>query len=203
MMGGILGAVFFTIILLTGNTMAQAFRERVPELAVLKTLGFSDAIVSLIVLGEAVVLCAVGGGIGLGIAALLAPGVARGIKDILPGFELVWQTIVAGLAIAVLLGLIVGAVPAADRPQAAHSRRVAGTLIVLGADLRDHADEPAQSAVAAGCLVGDHRRHRGCGRRAGVDPRDGDGFRAALESTGAPDRAIVLRGGSAASCRAA
>lgn len=112
MMGGILGAVFFTIILLTGNTMAQAFRERVPELAVLKTLGFSDAMVSLIVLGEAVLLCAVGGGIGLGIAALLAPGVAHGIKDILPGFELVWQTIAVGLAIAVLLGLVVGAVPA-------------------------------------------------------------------------------------------
>jgi putative ABC transport system permease protein len=112
MMGGILAAVFFTIILLTGNTMAQAFRERVPELAVLKTLGFSDAVVSLIVLGEAVLLCAVGGGVGLGIAALLAPGVARGIKDILPGFELVWQTIAAGLAIAVLLGLVVGAVPA-------------------------------------------------------------------------------------------
>jgi len=112
MMGGILGAVFFTIILLTGNTMAQTFRERVPELAVLKTLGFSDALVSLLVLGEAVLLCAVGGAIGLGIAALLAPGVARGIKDILPGFEIVWQTIAVGLAIAVLLGVVVGAVPA-------------------------------------------------------------------------------------------
>ena len=112
MMGGILGAVFFTIILLTGNTMAQAFRERVPELAVLKTLGFSDSLVSAIVLGEAVLLCVVGGAIGLGIAALLAPGVARGIKDILPGFEIVWQTIAAGLAIAILLGLVVGAVPA-------------------------------------------------------------------------------------------
>jgi putative ABC transport system permease protein len=112
MMGGILGAVFFTIILLTGNTMAQTFRERIPELAVLKTLGFSDVLVSLLVLGEAVLLCAVGGAIGLGIAALLAPGVARGIKDILPGFEIVWQTIAVGLAIAVLLGLLVGAVPA-------------------------------------------------------------------------------------------
>ena len=111
-LGGILGAVFFTIVLLTGNTMAQAFRERVPELAVLKTLGFSDSVVSMIVLGEAVFLCAVGGGLGLGIAALLAPGVARGIKDILPGFEIVWQTIAIGLAIAVLLGLVVGAVPA-------------------------------------------------------------------------------------------
>ncbi len=112
MMGGILGAVFFTIVLLTGNTMAQAYRERVPELAVLKTLGFSDALVSLIVLGEAVLLCAVGGALGLGISALLAPGIAHGIKDILPGFEIAWQTIAGGIAIAVLLGLVVGAVPA-------------------------------------------------------------------------------------------
>ena len=112
MMGGILGAVFFTIILLTGNTMAQAFRERVPELAVLKTLGFSDAVVALLVLGEAVLLCMVGATVGLGIAGLLAPGVAAGIKDILPGFEFIWQTIAAGLLIAVVMGLLVGAVPA-------------------------------------------------------------------------------------------
>ncbi len=112
MMGGILGAVFFTIVLLTGNTMAQAFRERIPELAILKTLGFSDVLVALIVLGEAVLLCAAGGALGLGMSALLAPGIARGIKDILPGFEIAWQTIAAGMAIAVLLGLVVGAVPA-------------------------------------------------------------------------------------------
>ena len=137
MMGGILGAVFFTIILLTGNTMAQTFRERIPELAVLKTLGFSDALVSLLVLGEAVLLCAVGGAIGLGIAALLAPGVARGIKDILPGFEIVWQTIVAGLAIAVVLGLVVGAVPALTARRFAHRRCVEGTLNVRP-DPRNH-----------------------------------------------------------------
>ena len=112
MMSGILGAVFFTILLLTGNTMAQAFRERVPELAVLKTLGFTDVHVALLVLGEAVLLCIVGGALGLGIAALLAPGVAHGIKDILPNFALARETIAVGIAIAVLLGLAVGAVPA-------------------------------------------------------------------------------------------
>jgi len=112
MMGGILAAVFFTIILLTGNTMAQAFRERVPELAVLKTLGFSDALVALLVLAEAVLLCVVGGAVGLGIATLLGPGVAQGVKDVLPGFKIVWETIAMGLTIAVLLGLVVGAVPA-------------------------------------------------------------------------------------------
>jgi putative ABC transport system permease protein len=112
MMGGILGAVFFTIILLTGNTMAQAFRERVPELAVLKTLGFSDLVVALLVLGEAVLLCVVGGVVGLAFAGLLSSGVAGFIEEILPGFELVWQTIATGLLIAVLMGLVVGAVPA-------------------------------------------------------------------------------------------
>ena len=53
----IMSAVFFTIVLLTGNTMTQALRERIPELAVLKTLGFGDSTVSMMVLGEAVLLC--------------------------------------------------------------------------------------------------------------------------------------------------
>ena len=64
MMTGILAAVFFTILLLTGNTMAQALRERVPELAVLKTIGFSDGAVAALVLGEALLLCLVGGAFG-------------------------------------------------------------------------------------------------------------------------------------------
>ena len=54
----ILVAVFFTILLLTGNTMAQSIRERIPELAVLKTLGFSDGKVTALVLAEALLLCA-------------------------------------------------------------------------------------------------------------------------------------------------
>lgn len=112
MMSGILGAVFFTIILLTGNTMAQAFRERVPELGVLKTLGFTDLRVAVLVLGEAVLLAVVGAAIGLGIAGLLSPGVAVAVKDRLPGFEMVWQTVAAGLLIAVVMGLLVGAIPA-------------------------------------------------------------------------------------------
>ena len=78
----------------------------------LKTLGFSDALVALLVLGEAVLLCVAGGALGLGVAALLGPGVAQGVKDVLPGFKIVWETIAMGLTIAVLLGLVVGAVPA-------------------------------------------------------------------------------------------
>src|SRR2546429_9082916 len=67
----ILFAVFFTLLLVVGNTMAQSVRERVPELAVLKTLGFTDSSVLGFVLAEAVALCLVGGVIGLVSATLL------------------------------------------------------------------------------------------------------------------------------------
>ena len=64
----ILIAVFFTILILTGNTMAQSIRERIPELAILKTLGFSDGKVTALVLAEAVLLLLLGGGVGMGAA---------------------------------------------------------------------------------------------------------------------------------------
>lgn len=112
MMTGILGAVFFTILLLTANTMAQALRERIPELAVMKTLGFTDAQVAALVLGEAVLLCVLGGVIGLGIAAFLEGGIATAIKGILPTFALSTTTIATGTALAVVLGVAVGLLPA-------------------------------------------------------------------------------------------
>ena len=74
----ILFAVFFTLLLVVGNTMAQSVRERVPELAVLKTLGFSDGSVLGFVLAEAVALCMVGGLIGLSLATLLGAMVEKG-----------------------------------------------------------------------------------------------------------------------------
>jgi len=112
MMTGILGAVFFTILLLTGNTMTQALRERVPELAVLKTLGFTDRAVGLLVLGEAILLTLVGAAVGLAVALVLSPGIRRAIANILPNFALSPTTVAGGVALAMVLGLIVGAVPA-------------------------------------------------------------------------------------------
>lgn len=111
-MSGILGAVFFTILLLTGNTMAQAFRERIPELAVLKTLGFSNLSVMLLVLGEAILLAVVAAAIGMGIALLLAPGIAKGISTILPTFGIAPLTLASGFALAVALGFVTGIFPA-------------------------------------------------------------------------------------------
>ncbi len=66
----IVGAALFTLLFLTGNTMMQSVRERVPELAVLKTLGFSDGTVLMLILSEAVFMCVVAGAIGLGLARI-------------------------------------------------------------------------------------------------------------------------------------
>ena len=74
----IMAAVFFTLLLLTGNTMAQAVRERVPELAVLKTIGFSNRSVLVLVLAEALLLCLFGGVVGMSIATLLGAMVSKG-----------------------------------------------------------------------------------------------------------------------------
>lgn len=109
---GILGAVFFTILLLTGNTMAQALRERIPELAVLKTFGFTDGAVALLVLAEAVALCVLGGlvGVALGYAAMTA--LQPLLQDFFGLIEVTWPTLATAVGVAVALGLVVGAAPA-------------------------------------------------------------------------------------------
>ena len=111
MMTGILGAVFFTILLLTGNTMAQGLRERIPELAVLKTLGFTDSAVAWLMLGEAVLLCLFGA--VLGILAAIAVSVVIGpqLADMLGEFAVTLNIVAAGVGLSLLLGLVVGAVP--------------------------------------------------------------------------------------------
>ena len=110
---GILSAVFFTIVLLTAVTMNQALRERIPELAVLKTLGFSDAKVALVVLGESVLLCALGGGLGILLTVLLEVPLNAVMSESGFGvFELSGQVVAIAVGIALLLGLVVGASPA-------------------------------------------------------------------------------------------
>ncbi|HEX7340788.1 MAG TPA: ABC transporter permease [Rhodanobacteraceae bacterium] len=110
--GSIMGAVFFTLLLLTGNTMAQAVRERTSELAVLKVLGFSNRSVLGIVLAESVLLVLIGGVIGMGLVTVISPGVTAASSGSvnLPtvGWTIWWQAI--GLMVAV--GLLVGALPA-------------------------------------------------------------------------------------------
>jgi putative ABC transport system permease protein len=108
----ILSAVFFTMLLVAGNAMAQSFRERIPEFAILKTLGFSDISVMLMVLSEAVLICCIGGFLGLSLAKLILLANADKIAGTLPGLDMTWPIVMAGLAWVLLLGLITGAVPA-------------------------------------------------------------------------------------------
>jgi putative ABC transport system permease protein len=108
----IMGAVFFTLLLLTGNTMAQAVRERIPELAVLKTIGFSNRSVLWLVLVEAVVLVVLGGVIGLGLAAVLMPFVSAASGGMIQLPSVLPQTWLLGLGLMLLIGVIVGVLPA-------------------------------------------------------------------------------------------
>jgi putative ABC transport system permease protein len=107
----ILFAVFFTLLLVVGNTMAQSVRERIPELAVLKTLGFSDGSVLGFVFAEAFALCLFGGLVGLALATAAGAMVAKATGN---QFQLnvdakVW---LIGIAAIVLMSLAVGLLPA-------------------------------------------------------------------------------------------
>ncbi|AHX11900.1 membrane protein [Dyella jiangningensis] len=110
--GSIMGAVFFTLLLLSGNTMMQAVRERTNELAVLKTIGFSNGSVLGIVLAESVLLLVLGGVIGLGIAALIVPAVSAGSGGMLNLPSVGANSWISGLVLMIAIGLLVGALPA-------------------------------------------------------------------------------------------
>ena len=109
--GSIMGAVFFTLLLLSGNTMIQAVRERTSELAVLKTIGFSNLSVLAMVLAESVLLLVLGGLAGLGIASLLIPVVSAGSGGMLNLPRVGADSWVLGIVLMTLIGVLVGALP--------------------------------------------------------------------------------------------
>ena len=88
--------------------MMQSVRERIPELAVLKTLGFTDANVLGLVLAESLLLCAIGALLGLAASYGVLPIIKRGLQ----GVELSPLALLPGIGVAVLLALIVGLPPA-------------------------------------------------------------------------------------------
>jgi len=105
----ILGAVFFTLLFLTGNTMMQSVRERIPELAVLKTLGFTDGKVLGLVIAESLLLCVLAALIGLALSLAVLPVIGQvGLQ----GVHLSPAALIPGIGVAVILALIVGAPPA-------------------------------------------------------------------------------------------
>ncbi|MBT2143530.1 MULTISPECIES: FtsX-like permease family protein [unclassified Rhodanobacter] len=108
----IMGAVFFTLLFLTGNTMAQAVRERTSELAVMKTIGFSSTSVLMIVLAESVLLVLLGGVLGLGLAAVLGPIVSAGSGGVINMPPVHAGSWLLGVGLMVAIGLLVGVLPA-------------------------------------------------------------------------------------------
>jgi putative ABC transport system permease protein len=103
--------VFFTLLLITGNTMAIAVRERVGELAVLKAIGFSDFSILVLVLAEALLIALLGGILGLGLAILAVPVLGNALNGLLPELVLSPEILSLGLATALLIGAAGGILP--------------------------------------------------------------------------------------------
>jgi putative ABC transport system permease protein len=108
----IVGMAMFTILLVTGNTMAQAIRERTNELAVLKTLGFPDGRILWMVLAESVLIALVGGGLGLALSYLFITGAGDPTGGLLPAFYFPTPSIVLGVGLVLALGIGSGLLPA-------------------------------------------------------------------------------------------
>ncbi len=107
----ILVAVLFTMLLVAANTMAQSVRERTSEVGVLKTLGFSNTSILVLVLSESVLIAVLGGGLGLAVAwAIVQNGDPT--NGMLPIFMLPNRDMWAGAAMILLLGIVAGAWPA-------------------------------------------------------------------------------------------
>ncbi len=103
--------VFFTLLLVTGNTMAISVRERTSELAVLKAIGFTDSTVLFLVLAESLVIALVGGIFGLGLATLAVPVLGAALNGLLPTLILSTTILSGGLAFAILVGGVSGLLP--------------------------------------------------------------------------------------------
>jgi len=103
--------VFFTLLLVTGNTMAISVRERTPELAVFKAIGYSDRFVLFFVLAEALAVALIGGGLGLGFAAVMMPFLAKALSSLLPSIVLSPSMLLFGLVVAIFTGILSGLLP--------------------------------------------------------------------------------------------
>jgi putative ABC transport system permease protein len=105
----VLSAVLAALLFATATMMMQSVRERTPELAVLKTIGFTDRALFLLILVEAVVVCVVAAGFGLALATIVFPLAARFVF----GLAMPKATVAIGLALAAAVAFVSAAIPAA------------------------------------------------------------------------------------------
>jgi putative ABC transport system permease protein len=109
----VLGAVFFTILLVAGNTMSLAVRERTNEIGALKALGFTSERVLMMVLAESCLIAVLGGGLGLGVAWAISL-MGSPVPEMLPIFTLPQRDLVIGAVAIVCLGIISGLLPSLE-----------------------------------------------------------------------------------------
>lgn len=123
----ICGAVTFTILLVSANTVAMGVRERTREMAILRTLGYTPTEILQLVLGESVFISILGGIVGLGLGVVLAKGLEAGGGAF--GFQgLKWQAALIVIGMAIVIGLLAALVPAliAARKNVVESLRFTG-----------------------------------------------------------------------------
>ena len=122
MLTGICAAIVFVILLIAANTMAMAARERVSEIAVLRTLGYPKGTILAMILGESLLLALLGGFLGVGLFILGFPGFRRALLNtpmagFAAGMHLFPSVLAAGFGVAVFVGLVAGIVPAVRSAQ--------------------------------------------------------------------------------------
>ncbi len=108
----VVSTAFAAILLIVGNTMVMSVRERTREIGVLKTLGFSGQVISAQILAESLLLALLGALLGLGTAAGILNGLRRWLEQFVPGVVVTAPVFAAGIGLALLLGLVTGAIPA-------------------------------------------------------------------------------------------
>lgn len=108
----VVGAAFATILMIVGNTMVMAVRERTREIGVLKTLGFPGGRILRLVLGESVLLALLGGLPGIALAALFAAAMETSVGNFIPGFAVTPGIALTAVGLMLMLGLATGLVPA-------------------------------------------------------------------------------------------
>lgn len=107
----ILFAVFFTMLLIAANTMSQAIRERIGEIALMKAVGFGASKITALVLAEAVLIMLLGGALGLMFGASLVKTTAASLKQFLPLMGITPLAYLSGIGLMVVAGLVSGALP--------------------------------------------------------------------------------------------
>lgn len=122
------GAITFTILLVSANTVAMSVRERTREIAILRTLGYAPGEILQMVLGESILLSLLGGIVGIAITFLLTQAAAAGMGPWGDAMKFQWQASLVVAAFAVVIGLVSATVPAyfASRRNVVESLRFTG-----------------------------------------------------------------------------